>query len=84
MQDDPGLREDTYELCYNSACLSLGQSDVEVAQQKLRKAEGKLSTLSSSCNILNVCIMHLLCTCFGQASNSKTINYIACLQILHC
>ncbi|XP_020610040.1 signal recognition particle subunit SRP72-like [Orbicella faveolata] len=37
--DDPGLREDTYELCYNSACLSLGQSDVEVAQQKLRRAE---------------------------------------------
>ena len=66
MQDDPGLREDTYELCYNSACLSLGQSDVEVAQQKLKKAEGKL-TLSSLGNILNVRIMHLLCTCFGHA-----------------
>lgn len=55
-QDDPGLREDTYELCYNSACLSLGQSDVEVAQQKLKKAEGKLA-ISSSCNILSVLIL---------------------------
>ncbi|CAH3021478.1 unnamed protein product [Porites evermanni] len=37
--DDPGLREDTYELCYNSACLSLGQNDVEAAEVKLKKAE---------------------------------------------
>lgn len=59
------MREDTYELCYNSACLSLGQSDVEVAQQKLRRAEGKL-TNSSLCNILNVHIMHILYTCFGH------------------
>ncbi|CAH3122603.1 unnamed protein product [Pocillopora meandrina] len=35
----PGLREDTYELCYNAACLSLGQNDVEAAQQKLKRAE---------------------------------------------
>lgn len=35
----PGLREDTYELCYNAACLSLGQNDVETAQQKLKRAE---------------------------------------------
>lgn len=39
-QEVPGLREDTYELCYNAACLSLGQNDVETAQQKLKKAEG--------------------------------------------
>ncbi|KAJ7392451.1 Signal recognition particle core component [Desmophyllum pertusum] len=37
--EDPGLREDTYELCYNSACLSLGQNDIETAQEKLKKAE---------------------------------------------
>lgn len=39
-QEVPGLREDTYELCYNAACLSLGQNDVETAQQKLKKAGG--------------------------------------------
>ena len=39
------MREDTYELCYNSACLSLGQNDIETAQEKLKKAEGKLERL---------------------------------------
>ena len=39
-KDDPGLRDDTYELCYNSACLSLGQNEVGAAQTKLKKAEG--------------------------------------------
>ena len=67
------MREDTYELCYNSACLSLGQSDVEVAQQKLRKAEGKL-TLSSICNILNVHIVHL-CSCFGHVYKDNKLHY---------
>ena len=39
-QDELGLREDTYELCYNSACLSLGENDIEAAEEKLKKAEG--------------------------------------------
>ena len=39
-QDDLGLREDTYELCYNSACLLLGENDIEAAESKLKKAEG--------------------------------------------
>lgn len=37
--DDLGLREDTYELCYNSACLLLGENDIEAAESKLKKAE---------------------------------------------
>lgn len=74
------MREDTYELCYNSACLSLGQSDVEVAQQKLRKAEGK-HTISSLCNILNVHIMHLLGTCFSHACKDNN-NYCLVLIIV--
>ncbi|XP_067036524.1 signal recognition particle subunit SRP72-like [Acropora muricata] len=37
--DELGLREDTYELCYNSACLSLGENDIEAAEEKLKKAE---------------------------------------------
>lgn len=39
-QDELGLREDTYELCYNAACLSLGENDIEAAEAKLKKAEG--------------------------------------------
>lgn len=29
----------TYELCYNSACISLGKGNFEEAQEKLKKAE---------------------------------------------
>ena len=39
-----GLREDTYELCYNSACLSLAQDDIKEAEEKLKQAEGVKSS----------------------------------------
>ena len=37
------MREDTYELCYNSACLLLGKGLYEEAEKKLKKAEGECS-----------------------------------------
>ncbi|CAH1782975.1 unnamed protein product [Owenia fusiformis] len=37
--DDPGLKEDTYELCYNNACLLLGKGKYKEAEEKLRQAE---------------------------------------------
>ena len=43
-QDVTGLREDTYELCYNSACLSLAQDDIKEAEEKLKQAEGVKSS----------------------------------------
>ena len=39
-QDTGGLREDTYELCYNSACLLLAQNKIKQAEEKLKLAEG--------------------------------------------
>ena len=41
-QEDPGLRESSYELCYNHSCYLIGQGDMSGAQEKLRKAEGIL------------------------------------------
>lgn len=35
----PNLREDTYELCYNAACASLGKSQYVEAEKKLRTSE---------------------------------------------
>ena len=43
-QEDPGLRESSYELCYNHSCYLIGQGDMSGAQEKLRKAEGILDT----------------------------------------
>lgn len=43
------MREDTYELCYNSACLSLGQNDIEAAEAKLKKAEGTKYSVRCIC-----------------------------------
>ncbi|KAM6266625.1 signal recognition particle subunit SRP72 [Spheniscus humboldti] len=39
MPEDLGLREATYELCYNSACALIGQGKLNEAMKKLRKAE---------------------------------------------
>ena len=39
-QEDPGLRESTYELCYNHACYLVGKGDFIGAEKKLRQAEG--------------------------------------------
>ncbi|KAL5017564.1 hypothetical protein ScPMuIL_007153 [Solemya velum] len=36
---DPGLRENSYELCYNHACYLLGKGDLKAAEMKLRRAE---------------------------------------------
>ena len=33
-----GVRESTYELCYNSACYSVSTGDIDAAQQKLEKS----------------------------------------------
>ena len=41
IQEDPGLRESSYELCYNHSCYLIGQGDMAGAQEKLRKAEGR-------------------------------------------
>ena len=32
----------TYELCYNSACLSISRGNYDEAESKLKKAEGLL------------------------------------------
>ncbi|KAK2187665.1 hypothetical protein NP493_158g04070 [Ridgeia piscesae] len=37
--EDAGMREDTYELCYNAACLLLGKGLYEEAEGKLKRAE---------------------------------------------
>ncbi|NXB18196.1 SRP72 protein, partial [Rhagologus leucostigma] len=37
--EDLGLREATYELCYNSACALIGQGKLSEAMKKLQKAE---------------------------------------------
>ncbi|XP_014675381.1 PREDICTED: signal recognition particle subunit SRP72-like [Priapulus caudatus] len=37
--DQYGLREETYELSYNSACYLLGKKDFAAAEEKLRRAE---------------------------------------------
>ncbi|NWT53044.1 SRP72 protein, partial [Erythrocercus mccallii] len=37
--EDLGLREATYELCYNSACALIGQGNLNEAMKKLQKAE---------------------------------------------
>uniref|UniRef100_A0A8C4TLE2 Signal recognition particle subunit SRP72 n=1 Tax=Falco tinnunculus TaxID=100819 RepID=A0A8C4TLE2_FALTI len=39
MPEDLGLREATYELCYNSACALIGQGKLNEAMKKLQKAE---------------------------------------------
>ncbi|NXP82329.1 SRP72 protein, partial [Ramphastos sulfuratus] len=39
MPEDFGLREATYELCYNSACALIGQGKLNEAIKKLQKAE---------------------------------------------
>ncbi|XP_029867084.1 signal recognition particle subunit SRP72 isoform X3 [Aquila chrysaetos chrysaetos] len=39
MPEDLGLREATYELCYNSACALIGQGKLNEAMRKLQKAE---------------------------------------------
>jgi len=39
-QESVSLREDTYELCYNTACLLIGREEYEGALEKLQQAEG--------------------------------------------
>ncbi|XP_030348928.1 signal recognition particle subunit SRP72 [Strigops habroptila] len=39
MPEDLGLREATYELCYNSACALIGQGKLNEAMKKLQRAE---------------------------------------------
>lgn len=41
LQEDLGLPESTYELCYNAACTLIGQGQLTEAFNKLRQAEGQ-------------------------------------------
>lgn len=45
VQEDPGLPESSYELCYNAACCLIGQGQLSQAMQKLQNAEGQRSWL---------------------------------------
>lgn len=40
VQEDLGLSETTYELCYNTACALIGQGQLTEAFNKLQQAEG--------------------------------------------
>lgn len=39
-QEEIGLEEDSYEICYNNACYQIGHGNLEAAMEKLKKAEG--------------------------------------------
>ena len=39
-QEEIGLEEDSYEICYNNACYQIGCGNLEAAMEKLKKAEG--------------------------------------------
>ena len=39
LQEDLGLKDDTFELCYNKACLLLGQGNLTEALKLLERAE---------------------------------------------
>lgn len=41
LQEDLGLPESTYELCYNAACALIGQGQLTEAYNKLQQAEGQ-------------------------------------------
>lgn len=47
MQEDLGLREDTYELRYNAACFKLGAKQYEAAIEKLDQAESRRLSIIS-------------------------------------
>ena len=44
VQEEIGLQENTYELCYNNACYLIGKGKLQPALQKLKKAEGMVNT----------------------------------------
>ncbi|KAK3095763.1 hypothetical protein FSP39_018742 [Pinctada imbricata] len=37
--ENPGFKEHSYEICYNTACYLIGKGDFKAAEQKLRRAE---------------------------------------------
>ncbi|CAG5120167.1 unnamed protein product, partial [Candidula unifasciata] len=41
---DPGLEENSYEICYNNACYYIGKGDLKTALEKLDKAEDLLKS----------------------------------------
>lgn len=41
LQEDLGLPESTYELCYNAACALIGRGQLTEALNKLQQAEGR-------------------------------------------
>jgi len=45
LQEDLGLPETTYELCYNAACSLIGQGQLTEALGKLQQAEGESGLL---------------------------------------
>jgi len=48
-QENVSLREDTYELCYNAACLLIGREEYKEALDKLQQAEGLVNLVYLSC-----------------------------------
>jgi hypothetical protein len=48
LQEEVGLEEETYEVCYNNACYEIGKSRWQAAQEKLKKAEGIEPNLTAS------------------------------------
>ena len=46
LQEDLGLPESTYELCYNAACALIGQGQLTEAYNKLQQAEGLYLSIS--------------------------------------
>lgn len=49
-QEDLGLSEVTYELCYNAACALIGQGQLTEALSKLQQAEGQFEFICSDRN----------------------------------
>lgn len=51
LQEDLGLPESTYELCYNAACALIGQGQLTEALNKLQQAEGESRSLPPSLSL---------------------------------
>lgn len=49
LQENLSLREETYEMCYNSGCRLIGEGAYGLALEKLKKAEGTSSLPMRRC-----------------------------------
>lgn len=65
LQEDLGLPESTYELCYNAACALIGQGQLTEALNKLRQAEGQSPLICLPCQVAILPLLNLTLTeCF--------------------